>query len=195
MKSALILHGTDSNHASNWFPWLEQELIKLEYKVWVPDLPQADQPNIQRYNDFLLNHSAQFGNWEMSWTYDSESILIGHSSGAVEILGLLNDLSFPDITVKTCFLVGAFKGDLGWDSLKGMVVDFDYERIKHRSNKFIFIHSDDDPYCPIEETLDLCNMVGGKFIELKGQGHFSFEGNPKYDKFPELLEIIKAEAA
>jgi len=196
MKNALILHGTSSDHTSNWFPWLERELINLGYEVWTPDLSNADHPNIKRYNEYLLNHYAKMGDWSMNWEFNNDSILIGHSSGAVEILGLLNDPNFPDdVKVKACFLVGAFKGDLGWDSLNGMASDFDYERIKNHCPKFIFIHSDDDPYCPIEETRDLCRQVNGKFKEFKGQGHFSYEGNPKYDKFPELLEIIKQETA
>ena len=119
MKSALILHGTDANHASNWFPWLQKELKKLDYRVWTPDLPGSDHPDITSYNHFLLNHRVQAGDWAMSWSFDGESILIGHSSGAVEILGLLNDPAFPNISVSACFLVGAFIGDLGWESLKG----------------------------------------------------------------------------
>jgi predicted alpha/beta hydrolase family esterase len=185
MKNALILHGTDADHNEHWFSWLEKELTKLGYTVWVPDLPQADHPNIERYNKFLLGSDFKF---------NSETIIIGHSSGAVEILGLLNDPNFPkDVKVKACFLVGAFKGDLGWESLKGMKTDFDYELVKQKSSKFIFIHSDNDPYCPIEDTRDLCKQVDGKFIEIPEQGHFNTGFDPKYKEFPELAEIIKNE--
>lgn len=185
MKNALILHGTDADHTHNWFPWLKKGLADLGYKAWVPDLPQADHPNIDRYNKFLLSSNFDFNN---------DTIIIGHSSGAVEILGLLNDPNFPkDVGLKACFLVGAFKGDLGWESLKGMVAIFNDELIKQRSNKFVFIHSDNDPYCPIGDAKDLCKQVDGKFIELPGQGHFTKSLDPKYTEFPELIEIIKKE--
>lgn len=82
---------------------------------------------------------------------------------------------------------------MGWDSLKGMVDNFNFEIIKQRCPKFTFIHSDNDPYCPTEDARDLCKQVNGKFIELSGQGHFTVPLDPKYTKFPELLELIKNE--
>jgi predicted alpha/beta hydrolase family esterase len=184
MKNALVLHGTSSNSGSNWFPWLKRELVANGYVVEVPNLPEADNPNIDTYNEYLLNN----------YKFDENTVIIGHSSGAVEILGLLNDYRFPAIKLKACFLVGAFKGDLDWDALKGMVKDFDYAKIAAHSSKFVFIHSDDDPYCPIADAKDLCMKLHGSFVEFQGQGHFSFEANPKFDTFPDLLEIIQDEA-
>jgi predicted alpha/beta hydrolase family esterase len=105
MKNALILHGTDSNSSANWFPWLKTELEAEGYAVWVPDLPHAEKPNIERYNKFLLSHT--------NWIFSEESIVIGHSSGAVAILGLLQSLP-ETVVVEKCFLVGSFKDDLGW---------------------------------------------------------------------------------
>ncbi len=179
MKNALILHGTNSNSSINWFPWLKKELEEKGYKVWVPDLPHAEKPNIQRYNNFL------FANRD--WVFDSESIIIGHSSGAVEILGLLQ--SFPDGTVvNKSILVGSFKDDLGWDSLKELFIKpFDFEKIKKHSEQFIFIHSDNDPYCPLEHAEYLSQKVNGKLIVKKRQGHFSGEKVT----IPEILEELK----
>lgn len=186
MKNALILHGTDANHTDHWFTWLEEKLKDLGYKTWVPDLPGADNPNVEKYNKFILDSDFDF---------NQETLIVGHSSGAVEILGLLNDPEFPKNTkINACFLVGAFKGDLGWESLKGMNANFDYRLIKSRADKFIFIHSDNDPYCPIEDVKDLSKALDGKFIEIPDQGHFNTGFSPKFVKFPELLEIVKREA-
>ena len=178
MKNALILHGTDANSLDNWFPWLKKELEKKGYKVWVPDLPHAEKPNIDRYNNFILSNK--------DWDFNDESIIIGHSSGAVEILGLLE--AFPKETVvNKCFLVGSFINDLGWDSLKELFLKpFDFEKIKKHSKEFIFIHSDNDPYCPLDHAKYLVEKLNGQLIIIKGQGHFS----GKEVKMPAILDNL-----
>ncbi len=182
MKNALILHGTGSNSSGNWFPWLKNELEKRGRSVWVPDLPRADNPNIEKYNAFIFgNHDFQL---------NAETILIGHSSGAVAILGLLQSL--PDtISVDTCILVGAFKDDLGRDDLRGLfTTPFDFERIKKHAKKLIFIHSDNDPYVPLDQVKYLSEKLNGELLVKERQGHFNLEMGEKYKQFPLLLELL-----
>src|SRR5690606_650664 len=120
------------------------ELMSEDWTVWVPDLPEADKPSVEVINDFIFDNR--------DWEFNSESIVVGHSSGAVAILGLLEALP-EDVVVDTCYLVGSFKDDLGWDSLVGLFTKpFDFEKIKTKSKNFIFIHSDNDPYCPLEHA-------------------------------------------
>ncbi len=191
MKNAIILHGTNANSKLHWFPWLKEQLEKEGYIVWLPDLPRADRPNIERYNQFLLNHKVMVGGYEKSWEFNDDTILVGHSSGAVEILGLLKALP-EDVKVRACIMIGAFKDDLGWDSLSELfITPFNFELIKQRCDKFIFIHSDNDPYCPLEHAQNLAKQLSGELIVLPGQGHFSAEeSDPAYKDFPKLLEII-----
>lgn len=187
MKNALILHGTSGNSHANWFPWLKDELENLGWKVWVPDLPGADTPNTKKYNKFILGNK--------NWQFNEESILIGHSSGAVAILGLLQALP-SNIQVGTCYLVGSFTKDIlksgEWDKLKGVLeTPFDFEYIKQRARRFVFIHSDNDPYCPLEQSQELAQKTDGELIIKKGQQHFSVgTAGEKYKKFPFLLELI-----
>ncbi|TAK89247.1 hypothetical protein EPO04_04105 [Patescibacteria group bacterium] len=181
MKNALILHGTDADHTSHWFSWLGEQLEQAGYKAWVPDLPGADYPSIERYNDFLLSSEFEFS---------QETIIVGHSSGAVEVLGLLNDERFKAV-VKACFMVGVFEGDLGWDKLVGMKADFDYEAIKSKSKRFVVIHSDNDPHCPLEGAKRIAGKLEAEFIMIPGQGHFSAKDNAEYVKFPKLLKIVE----
>ena len=190
MKTALILHGTDSTSKSNWFPWLKAELEKDGYSVWAADLPNAAKPNMKLYVKTLLSTNYDLGNCPMGWKYNDETLIVGHSSGAVAILGLLQALP-KDVTVGTCVLVGAFKDDLGWDVLAELFDEpFDFDLIKTKAKQFIFVHSYNDPYCPLEGAQYLSGQVGGELIVLPGQGHFSYENDPAYAKFPKLLEII-----
>jgi len=184
MKNVLILHGTGSNSQSNWFPWLKQELENRGLKVWVPDLPQSAKPNIKRYNKYILKNK--------NWPFNENSVLIGHSSGAVAILGLLQQLP-KGMVVDTCILVGSFKDNLGWDALDGLFEEpFDFEKIKKKAKRFIFIHSDNDPYCPLDHAEYLAKKLNGRLIIKKGQGHFNLEKGPEYKQFPLILKLISA---
>lgn len=178
---ALILHGTGNNHAGNWFPWLKTELENLGYEVWVPDLPKSNRPNIERYNKFLLGEEWDF----------NDNLIIGHSSGAVEVLALLEAL--PDnIKVNTAIMVSVFEGDLGWEDLKNLDgLKFDFEKIRSKAKQFIVIHSDDDPHCPPEGAKRIASKLGAEFKLFHGMKHFSEHTDSRFTKFPELLKIIK----
>jgi len=182
MKNALILHGTGNNHKGNWFPWLKNELEKKGYKVWVPDLPNSEQANVKRYNKFIFANK--------DWEFNNDSVIIGHSSGAVAILGLLQKL--PDnVRVNRCILVASFMNDFGNPDFSGLFEEpFDFEKIKTKSNKFIIVHSDDDPYCPLSHAEYFAEKLGGELIVKKGQGHFNLEKGPQYKKFPFILSLL-----
>lgn len=183
MKKVIILHGTNGNSKANWFPWLQHELEALGLSVWVPDLPHPEKPNIQRYNKYILEN--------IPWKPDRQTVIIGHSSGAVAILGLLQHLP-REIKVGACILVGSFNNDLGWEALNELFLeDFQFELIRQKANKFIFIHSDNDPYCPLEHAQYLADQLQGELVVKEGQGHFSAEGDQKYKQFPFLLELIQ----
>lgn len=178
----MILHGTEDTSQSNWFPWLKKELEGKGYKVWVPDLPQAEKPNLKRYTDFLLANK--------DWEWNSETVIFGHSSGAVEILGLLQEL--PEyVQIDQAILVAGFRNDLGWESLKEFFqIPFDFEKIKRRAKKFILLQSDNDPFVPIDHAKYLADKLNGKLIVQQKQGHFSVSTKPKFTEFPFLLKLL-----
>jgi len=183
MKNAVILHGTDATSQSNWFPWLKEELEKEGWNVWVPDLPHAEKPNIERYNKFLF---------ASGWDFNEDTTLIGHSSGSVAILGLLEALP-KNTVINGAVLVGSFRNDLKWDSLKDLFVKpFDFVKIKCTAKKFVFVHSDDDPICPLEQAEYLCEKLGGEFVLLSGRQHFSVGyGGEQNRRVPEILEAVQ----
>lgn len=183
MKNTLILHGTGGDSKENWFDWLRVELEDKNHKVWVPDLPQSDKPNISRYNQFIFSNK--------DWWFDQDSILVGHSSGAVAILGLLQDMP-AEIQVDTCYLVGAFKDDLDWDALFGLFEEpFRFDLIKTKAKRFVFVHSDDDPHCPLDHAQYLSQKLDGELVVIEGQKHFSVGTfGEEYREFPWLLSKI-----
>ncbi len=185
MRNALILHGTQGNSKENWFLWLKTELEKKNYKVWLPNLPDADEPDLNKYKEFLLNNEQ--------WDFNSESVIVGHSSGAVAALALLNNLP-ENVKIDTVILVSVFeKNSPGgeWEPNKHL---FDYkfstEKIKKKAKRFVLLISDNDKYCPVEYVQKLGKEIGGKIIITHGDGHFSTSGGKKYRELPILLEYL-----
>lgn len=184
MRKALLLHGTDGSSSSNWLPWLKEELESAGWQVWTPDLPQAEQPHIGRYNEHIFANK--------DWVFDNETVIVGHSSGALAALGILQTL--PENTqVKEAILIGSFKDDLEWPNLKGLFeTPYDYDTIRRRAGQFTFFHSNDDPYCPLDHAEYLAQQLGGELHIHPGQKHFSAETDPKYTTFPLLKEWLLA---
>lgn len=179
MKNALIIHGNGGHPKENWNAWLKEKLEENGYEVWVPQLPNKDKPNLKKYVQFFR---------ESDFDFNDETVLVGHSSGAVTILGILSAL---DISVHKAILAGAFIDALGWDSLSDLfTVDFNWNKMKKSAKDIQIINSDDDPYVPLEQGQYIADKLGVKLNIMEGQKHFNESLLPKYNKFPELLEII-----
>ncbi len=180
MKNAVIFHGTEGSSNSNWIPWLKEELEIIGYDVWAPDLPNAAAPNEDAYTRFVA---------QANFPFNAETILIGHSSGAVALLKLLPKIG---IEVKATFLVAPFENDLGMPNLQGMFIKpFNFELIRQNGGKLFFFGSDNDPYVPLEQVDHIALQCAGTLIPLPGQGHFNLEQSSDYRQFPKLLGKIK----
>jgi uncharacterized protein len=181
MKKAVILHGTDVNPAANWFPWLKAKLEAEGYEVWVPLLPENHTPNRQLYSDFLFGSDFDF----------ADSLVVGHSSGAVEVLNLLDDERLPHI--RMAVLVSAWEHGTppGMDESQFENLfppeGYEFMRMREKADKIAFLHGDDDPYCPLEQAQFLAEQLEAP-LTVVPQGHHL---GAKYTELPELWQIIE----
>lgn len=184
MKRAVILHAMDQTSHGHWYQWLKNTLESKGYEVWAPDLPHTDHPDTAEMTQFLLSNSH--------WSF-ADNLVIGHSSGAVEILYLLQALPV-DMTVATAVMIGSFD-----HMVEGMEAQHDrmftqplnFQKIKTAAQKMLFIQGDDDPWCPVEGAQNLARQSDGELIIVPGGKHFSTSLDPAYTKFPKLIEILE----
>jgi uncharacterized protein len=181
MKNALILHGTDfgkvgNNREQNWFPWLDTELTSLGYKVSRPELPEPWHPDLNRYWDRLKD-----------FNYNEESLLIGHSSGATTVFGLLHKL-LPSQKINLAVSVAGFYKDDGWNCEGLHTEDYDWKKIKSQARQHIVIWSSDDPYITKEQTDYLTQKLNTPPVIFSDKGHCSKACTPT---FPELLKLLR----
>lgn len=177
MKNALILHGTGANPHANWFDWLKEKLELNGYKVWVPELPGADHPDMQTYRKFIF---------ESDFDFNDETLIVGHSSGAVATLSILEAMS-EEVQIDTAVCVGVYRPENHGYSSKEPI---DVEKVKKKAKRMVFIHSNDDPFCPLSDAEYFAEALDAELIVLAGNDHFSYELNPKHTKLPELVEIL-----
>lgn len=179
MKKAVILHGTSSNPHGNWFDWLKDLLEKNDYEeVWVPQLPNADHPDMTAYKEFIFDSDFKF---------DTDTTIVGHSSGAVAALAVLEAL--PDeLQIDTAIMVGVYRPEIKKFSSPEAL---DPDRIKNKAKRFVFLHSDNDPYCPLEHAKYFAEVLSGELVVVRGQDHFSTHINPKHVTLPAMIDILK----
>jgi len=183
MKRAVILHGTDANPEMNWFPWLKAKLEAEGYEVWAPLLPENHTPNREVYGSFLFGQGWDF----------TDNLVIGHSSGAVEVLNLLMDERLPK--VKLAVMVGAWKGG----NPNGFPADttqfdglfppegWDFAVMRAKADRIEFLHGDDDPYCPLEQAQYLAEQLGAPITVVPNGGHLG----KQYLELPEIWKLIE----
>lgn len=185
MKNAILLIGAGENQKSFWFPWLKMELEKKEYKVWLPQLPDNDSPDLKKTLPFILENGK----------FDGETIMVGHSAGCPLILSVLEKIR---IKIKKAVLVAGLiettqaKEDLiNWQK-KFLQEKYDWEKIKNNCEEFIFINSVNDPWkCDDKQGRKMFEKLGGTLI-LNNEGYMGSETfNQPYKEFPLLLKVIE----
>lgn len=182
MKTALLIHGAYGNPKENWMPWLKEELEQFDYEVIAPTFPTPENQNLGSWLDVLKPRLAKL---------DNESVLVGHSIGAVFMLSILEKLKSP---IYTAVFVSGFLHDLGnndFDKINNSFYDkdFDWQLIKGNARSIVVFHGDDDPYVPLKEAKYLAENLGTKIKVIKNGGHLNESAG--FTEFPELLKVIK----
>ena len=179
-KKAIIFHGTGSSPQDFWLPWLAAELEKNGIKVWAPDLPQKDVPDLSVWMPWVLERAK----------FDSETIIIGHSAGAPLILSLLQKISVP---VEKAILVAGFITPIpNMPSDHPMLLQSpDWEKMRRQCRDFVFIHSDNDPWsCNAVQGEAMRRKLDGTLITMTGHGHFGSNiFKEPYPAFPMLRDV------
>jgi leucyl-tRNA synthetase len=166
----VILHGHTSNAEANFYPWLKTELEKRGHKVQVPTIPVELHDYPLKRLDYVMKNVA----------FDKDTVIIGHSLGAVVGMKVVEQLDYPIsglITVagfvepKFKDIERAFAANFDWQ--------FDWEKIKANTT-FVEVISDlNDIAVPVEQGKILAEKLNGELIEVVASSpHFGGEQEP-----------------
>lgn len=175
----IFIHGNGGGTGhDNWFPWCVNELKKHGIDAIAPDFPDPELARAEYWLPFL----------EDVLHADQDTILIGHSSGAVAAMRYAEKNK-----LKGTILAGASYTDLGDEDEKQsgyFSAPWDWPAIKANQNWIVQFASTDDPYIPIDEARFIRDQLQTEYHEFNDQGHFG-EDKGKV-KFPELVQALLA---
>jgi hypothetical protein len=182
MKNAIIFHGTGCTPNSYWFPSIKKHLENLGYEVWVPQLPEADNPDIAKWLPKALEGH-----------YSEETIIMGHSAGGPLVLSVLENIG---VTIHKAIMIAGFARQLRIDKDKPQPIlqpDYNWEKIKKAAKDIIYINSQDDPWTiDHEEGLYMWKKTGGTLICREGEGHMGSDSfKQPYTTFPLLEKLLE----
>ncbi len=178
----ILIHGNGGSTADNhWFPVVAEQLRNSGLNVINCQFPETYFAYAHVWLPFLKE----------TLQVDENTILIGHSSGAVAALKFAEkNKIFGSI------LVGSYYTDLGFPTEKKsgyFDTSWDWNAIKNNQQWIIQFSSTDDPWIPINEPRFVHKMVHSEYHEFNDQGHFDKEHHKI--AFPELVEAIKEKLA
>lgn len=176
-----IFHGSYGYPGENWFPWLKTEVEKLGHETIVPTFPTPEGQNLENWLKTFEPYVPQL---------DEQSILVGHSCGALFALKLLERIN---IKIKAVFDVAGPVMPMG-NQFDEMTASFftpkpDWEKIKEHVENIFLLYSDNDPYVAISQGETAARDSGANLHKFHNAGHFNAKAG--FTKFPELLELIK----
>lgn len=171
-KRVFIIHGWGGYPEENWFPWLKRELEFRGFEVFVPQLPDADSPRIEKWIPRIA---------EVVGTVDEGTYFVGHSMGCQAIARFLENQPGGIRAGGAVFIAEFFKRLTNLepepnvkevaDSWLNSPVDLNKTRIHFVKSVAVF--SDDDPYVPLDNQEDFKNRLGSKIIIEHNKGHFN----------------------
>eukprot|EP00467_Chlorarachnion_reptans_P009896 CAMPEP_0114514886 /NCGR_PEP_ID=MMETSP0109-20121206/16409_1 /TAXON_ID=29199 /ORGANISM="Chlorarachnion reptans, Strain CCCM449" /LENGTH=235 /DNA_ID=CAMNT_0001694989 /DNA_START=151 /DNA_END=858 /DNA_ORIENTATION=+ len=158
-------------------------------KVWYGNLATSVRTDVELAMDFPNPYDSMTKRWERIWidsirSYepDSNTVLVGHGSGAEAVLRFLEDHK-----VLGAILVATPGDEYYAGERHGRL--YRWESIKSNSGFIVQFHSENDPMGKLEEAKNVAENSGSELFLLRDRGSFL------QAQFPELVEIVKAKLA
>ena len=172
MKAMIIPGNGNEDVNCMWYPYVKDKLKKEGFDVVLENMPDPELARRKYWLPFI-EKKLEGGN---------NSLLIGHSSGAIAILRYL-ETHTCDIAV----LIAVYHTDLGYESEKisgYFDTPWDWDRIKKNAKRIIIFASRDDPHINIDEPRFVKEKLHAEYHEFEDSGHFQSE------EFFELISVI-----
>lgn len=189
----VIVHGTFGHPGENWFPWLADEIAKLDKSgktkredILIPHFPSSASADYDSWKSVILGYID-------SGIINKNTIFICHSLGPLFISRVLIE---KQIKVKGMISVEAaanhLMGNESFDKINStfFIPSWDYlDDVKKYLDFNYCFYTDNDPHIPFNILKEYVDHAATKSFFIPNSGHFNEASG--YKKFPQLLELIK----
>lgn len=155
-------NGCQDVYSANWYAYMKRRLDESRSfsEVVLRDMPDPVLARETVWLPFIRDELRA----------DANTVLIGHSSGAVAGLRLLESSRLLGLVlVSACF---TDLGDEG-ERLSGYYSrPWDWRAIRGNAQWILQFHSLDDPFIPVEEARHVASSVGSEFRCFEDKSHF-----------------------
>lgn len=187
MKRVFIIHGWDGYPEEGWFPWLRQKLEERGFEVHVPQLPDTENPRIEKWVPSVA---------KVVGVPDEETYFVGHSMGCQTIVRYLETLPEDTKVGGVVFVAGFFKRltslEPGPDVTE--VVEHwlsrpvDLLKVRKHLTQSVAIFSENDPYVPLDNQDEYKSKLGSRIMIEHNKGHFNAKAG--VTELPIVLEEL-----
>jgi predicted alpha/beta hydrolase family esterase len=189
MKKVFIVHGFGGIPNGGWIPWLMEELAKKKIYACALPMPESKKPVVSKWIEeisFALDNSPE-----------DEIFLVGHSLGATAVLKYLEFIK-ENKKISGAVLVSGLVSPLEPDNINSnyrlidsfVVPTINFNEVKNKTQKFIVLHSTDDPAVPFSHAEIISNSLDCELVKVEKGGHFFILAEPICYQLPELLDIV-----
>jgi len=161
----VLLHGYGGDSNSNFFPKLKATLEAQGHTVYLPDLPNTDQPNVEEQADFVLAGTEITEN----------TIIAGHSHGGPVAMRILEKI---DTEIEKMIVLDGFIRPEFVDARREAVEkshgwEFDVEKIKNNAREIVVVADNQFPIIGEEQHKEMAQIFDAGFVRAKAQArHF-----------------------
>lgn len=176
-RSFVLVHGWEGGSDKDWFPWLNNKLIREGYEVLNMSMPDPLYPNKNEWIKHLKDHVK----------VSSKTFFIAHSIGCMAVLRYLAEINTkvkavvlvaPYITNEKKYktISSFFHGDIKWG------------KISRNCNKIFTIFSDNDPFVSLDQLTLINKEINTNSMVLHNKGHFDI---PEIEELYDLVVEIE----
>jgi len=171
-KRVFIVHGWEGHTEEHWFPWLKKELETKEFEVFIPQLPDTDNPRIDNWIPKLS---------QVVGLADENTYFVGHSMGCQAIIRYLETLPEGVKVGGAVFVAGFLKrvntskyNQKIQEMFKHWLVDnpINFKKVRSHLSQSAAIFSDNDKWVPLDNQDDFRDQLGSEIVIEHQKGHF-----------------------